>query len=200
MEIPVTLETIRQAAGRIAPYAELTPVLKSRSLDEASGATVFLKCENFQKIGAFKFRGAMNAVLSLDESQKQRGVVTHSSGNHGQALARAGQIMGVPVCVVMPRTAPAVKKRATEAFGARVVQCEPTLEARESAVAALIAEGGYELVHPFNDWRVIAGQGTAAIELLEQAGPLDAVITPIGGGGLASGTSIAVKALSPATL
>lgn len=200
MEIPVTLETIRQAAGRIAPYAELTPVLKSRSLDEASGATAFLKCENFQKIGAFKFRGAMNAVLTLDEEQRRRGVVTHSSGNHGQALARAGQIMGVPVCVVMPRTAPAVKKKATEAFGARVVQCEPTLEARETAVAALIAEGGYELVHPFNDWRVIAGQGTAALELLEQAGPLDAVITPIGGGGLASGTSIAVKALSPSTL
>lgn len=200
MEIPVTLETIREAASRIAPYAERTPVLTSRSLDKASGATVFLKCENFQKIGAFKFRGAMNAVLSLDESQKSVGVITHSSGNHGQALARAGQLLGVPVCVVMPRTAPAVKRKATEDFGARVVLCEPTLAARESTVSELMAQAGYELVHPFNDWRVIAGQGTAAIEFLEQAGPLDAVITPIGGGGLAGGTSIAVKALSPSTL
>jgi len=200
MEIPVTLETIREAASRIAPYAERTPVLTSRSLDKASGATVFLKCENFQKIGAFKFRGAMNAVLSLDESQKTVGVITHSSGNHGQALARAGQLLGVPVCVVMPRTAPAVKRKATEDFGARVVLCEPTLAARESTVSELMAQAGYELVHPFNDWRVMAGQGTAAIEFLEQAGPLDAVITPIGGGGLAGGTSIAVKALSPSTL
>ena len=200
MEIPVTLETIREAASRIAPYAERTPVLTSRSLDKASGATVFLKCENFQKIGAFKFRGAMNAVLSLDESQKSVGVITHSSGNHGQALARAGQLLGVLVCVVMPRTAPAVKRKATEDFGARVVLCEPTLAARESTVSELMAQAGYELVHPFNDWRVIAGQGTAAIEFLEQAGPLDAVITPIGGGGLAGGTSFAVKALSPSTL
>jgi threonine dehydratase len=142
----------------------------------------------------------MNAVLSLDESQKSVGVITHSSGNHGQALARAGQLLGVPVCVVMPRTAPAVKRKATEDFGARVVLCEPTLAARESTVSELMAQAGYELVHPFNDWRVIAGQGTAAIEFLEQAGPLDAVITPIGGGGLAGGTSIAVKALSPSTL
>jgi threonine dehydratase len=142
----------------------------------------------------------MNAVLSLDESQKSVGVITHSSGNHGQALARAGQLLGVPVCVVMPRTAPVVKRKATEDFGARVVLCEPTLAARESTVSELMAQAGYELVHPFNDWRVIAGQGTAAIEFLEQAGPLDAVITPIGGGGLAGGTSIAVKALSPSTL
>lgn len=200
MEIAVSLETIRQAAGRIAPYSEITPVLTSRSLDQASGAQVFLKCENFQKVGAFKFRGAMNAVLSLDESQKSRGVITHSSGNHGQALARAGQLLGVPVCVVMPNTAPAVKRRATEDFGAKVVLCEPTLAAREGTVKSLMDQSGYELVHPFNDWRVIAGQGTAVLELMEQAGPLDAVITPVGGGGLVSGTAIAVKSLYPETL
>ena len=199
MDIPVDLETIRAAATRIAPYAVRTPVLTSHSLDKASGASVFLKCENFQKIGAFKFRGAMNAVLLLDESQKKRGVITHSSGNHGQALAKAGQMMGVPVCVVMPSTAPAVKRRATEDFGAIVELCEPTQQARESTVQRLIDQHGYEMVHPFNDWRVIAGQGTAALELLEQAGPLDVVITPIGGGGLASGTAIAVKSLSPDT-
>lgn len=199
MDIPVDLETIRAAANRIAPYAVRTPVLTSHSLDKASGASVFLKCENFQKIGAFKFRGAMNAVLLLDESQKKRGVITHSSGNHGQALAKAGQMMGVPVCVVMPSTAPAVKRRATEDFGAIVELCEPTQQARESTVQRLIDQHGYEMVHPFNDWRVIAGQGTAALELMEQAGALDVVITPIGGGGLASGTGIAVKSLSPGT-
>lgn len=198
-EIPVTIETIRQAAERIAPYVVRTPVLTSHSLNEPARAEVFLKCENFQKIGAFKFRGAMNAVLSLSDDARKTGVVTHSSGNHGQALARAGQLAGVPVCVIMPRTAPQVKRRATEAFGARVVTCEPTLAAREAAVAAEIAAHGYELVHPFDDWRVIAGQGTVALELLEQAGPLDFVVVPIGGGGLASGTAIAVKAVSPDT-
>ena len=200
MDIPVDLKTIREAATRIAPYAVRTPVLTSQSLDKVSGASVFLKCENFQKIGAFKFRGAMNAVLLLDDSQKKRGVITHSSGNHGQALAKAGQMMGVPVCVVMPRTAPAVKRRATEDFGAIVELCEPTQQARESTVQRLIDQHGYEMVHPFNDWRVIAGQGTAALELMEQSGPLDVVIMPIGGGGLASGTAIAVKSLSPGTL
>jgi threonine dehydratase len=200
MDIPVDLKTIREAATRIAPYAVRTPVLTSQSLDKVSGASVFLKCENFQKIGAFKFRGAMNAVLLLDDSQKKRGVITHSSGNHGQALAKAGQMMGVPVCVVMPRTAPAVKHRATEDFGAIVELCEPTQQARESTVHRLIDQHGYEMVHPFNDWRVIAGQGTAALELMEQSDPLDVVIMPIGGGGLASGTAIAVKSLSPGTL
>jgi threonine dehydratase len=199
MDIPVDLKTIREAATRIAPYAVRTPVLTSQSLDKVSGASVFLKCENFQKIGAFKFRGAMNAVLLLDDSQKKRGVITHSSGNHGQALAKAGQMMGVPVCVVMPRTAPAVKRRATEDFGAIVELCEPTQQARESTVQRLIDQHGYEMVHPFNDWRVIAGQGTAALELMEQSDPLDVVIMPIGGGGLASGTAIAVKSLSPGT-
>jgi threonine dehydratase len=174
-------------------------VLASRTLDARCGGKVVFKCENFQRVGAFKFRGAMNAVLQLTDAERAAGVVTHSSGNHGQALAAAGQALGVPVCVVMPRTAPAVKRAAVEGYGARVVACEPTLAAREAGVAAEVAARGLVVVHPFDDWRVIAGQGTAAWELLDQAGPLDLVLTPIGGGGLASGTCIAVKGRSPST-
>lgn len=195
----IGLDEIRAAAGRIAPWAHVTPVLTSRTLDTRCGGRVFLKCENFQKVGAFKFRGAMNAVQQLTPAERAAGVITHSSGNHAQALALAGSLAGVPVCVVMPRSAPAVKRAATEGYGARVVPCEPTLADREATVARLMAEHGYALVHPFDDWRVIAGQGTAALELLDQAGPLDVVIAPCGGGGLLSGTAIAVKALSPTT-
>lgn len=195
----IDIEAIRAAAARLAPWAHRTPVLTSRALDERCGGSIFLKCENFQRVGAFKFRGAMNAVLQLDAEARSRGVVTHSSGNHAQALALAGKLAGVPVCVVMPRTAPAIKRAATEGYGARVVPCEPTLADREATVARLIAEHGYELVHPYDDWRVIAGQGTAALELLEQAGPLDLVVSPCGGGGLLSGTAIAVKSVSPTT-
>jgi len=195
----IDLEQIRQAAARLAPWVRRTPVLTSRTLDERTGAAVFLKCENFQRIGAFKFRGAMNALLTLDDDAKRRGVVTHSSGNHAQALALAGKRLGVPVCIVMPRTAPAVKRQATEGYGAEVVSCEPTLADREATVSRLIAERGYHLVHPYDDWNVIAGQGTAAWELLDEVGPLDVVITPVGGGGLLSGTAITVKGRSPAT-
>jgi threonine dehydratase len=197
--IAIGLEEIEQASRRLAAWAHRTPVMTSRTLDERAGATVFLKCENLQRIGAFKFRGAMNALLKLDASRKAAGVVTHSSGNHAQALALAGQLLGVPVTIVMPRTAPAVKRAATEGYGARIVLCEPTLESRESTVTAEIAARGYTLVHPFNDWDVIAGQGTAALELLEQASPLDVVIAPVGGGGLLSGTALAVKGRSPGT-
>jgi threonine dehydratase len=197
--IPIGLEDIIQASRRLEPWAHKTPVLTSRTLDARSGATVFLKCENFQRVGAFKFRGAMNALLQLDEGRKAAGVVTHSSGNHAQALALAGQLLGVPVTIVMPRTAPAVKRAATEGYGARIVLCEPTLESRESTVASEIGSHGYTLIHPFNDWDVIAGQGTAALELLDQAGPLDLVIAPVGGGGLLSGTALAVKGRSQRT-
>lgn len=196
---PIGLEEIKAAAARIAPWAHRTPVHTSRTLDARCGGIVSLKCENFQRVGAFKFRGAMNALLQLSEAGTTAGVITHSSGNHGQALAAAGQLLGVPVCVVMPRTAPAVKRAATEGYGARIVSCEPTLAARESTVAEQIAEHGYELVHPFDDWRVIAGQGTAALELLEQAGPFDVVVCPVGGGGLLAGTTIAVRGTSPGT-
>jgi threonine dehydratase len=197
--IAIGQEDIAQACKRLAPRVHRTPVMTSKTLDARSGAAVFLKCENFQRVGAFKFRGAMNALLQLGDSQKAAGVVTHSSGNHAQALALAGQLLGVPVTIVMPHTAPAVKRAATEGYGARIVLCEPTLEAREAAVAAEIRAHGLTLVHPYNDWNVIVGQATAVCELLEQAGPLDVVITPVGGGGLLSGTALAVKGLSPET-
>jgi threonine dehydratase len=189
---------VRHAAGRIAPFAHRTPVLTSATLDRLTGGSIFLKCENFQRVGAFKFRGAMNAVLQLTDEQKRAGVVTHSSGNHAQALALAGKLAGVPVVVVMPRTAPAVKKAATEGYGASVVPCEPTVADREATVAGLIAEHGYTLVHPYDDPRVIAGAGTAALELLDEAGPLDALVCPVGGGGLASGTCLAAQLADPA--
>ncbi len=198
-EPAIGLNEIREAVDRLKGRVHQTPVLTSRNLDTRTGGSIFLKCENFQKVGAFKFRGAMNALLQLNDAEKAAGVVTHSSGNHGQALAAAGQILGVPVCVVMPRTAPAVKRAAVEGYGARVVSCEPTLAAREAAVAEQIEQFHLHLVHPFDDWRVIAGQGTAAWELLDQVENLDMVITPIGGGGLASGTVLTVKGRSPAT-
>ncbi len=194
MDVAIGPEAIAEAAGRLAPWAHRTPVVTSRTLDERCGASVFLKCENLQRVGAFKFRGAMNAVLQLGEADRRSGVVTHSSGNHAQALALAGRLAGVPVCVVMPRTAPAVKRAATEGYGARVVTCEPTLADREATVERLMASDGYALVHPFDDWRVIAGQGTAARELFEQAGPLDILMAPVGGGGLLAGSALAAEA------
>jgi threonine dehydratase len=197
--VPIGFDDILRAAERLEPWVHQTPVLTSRTLDERSGARVFLKCENFQRVGAFKFRGAMNALLLLDEAQKAKGVVTHSSGNHAQALALAGQLLGVPVTIVMPRTAPAVKRAATEGYGARIVLCEPTLQSRELTVAAEIRRLDLTLVHPFNDWNVIAGQGTAVLELLNQAGPFDVVVAPVGGGGLLAGTALAVSGRSAAT-
>ncbi|WP_165074547.1 pyridoxal-phosphate dependent enzyme [Paludisphaera rhizosphaerae] len=199
-EIPIGERQIREAVERLAPWIHKTPVMTSRTLDERAGASVFLKCENLQRVGAFKFRGAMNALLLLDEVAKAKGVVTHSSGNHAQALALAGSLLGIPVTVVMPHTAPAIKQSATAGYGATIRLCEPTLAAREEAVADEVARKGLTLVHPFNDWNVIAGQATVAWELLDQAGPLDAVVVPVGGGGLVSGTALAVKARSPQTL
>jgi threonine dehydratase len=193
------VDAIRAASERLAPWIHRTPVMTSRTLDGRCGGSIFLKAENFQKVGAFKIRGAMNALLQLGEAERARGVVTHSSGNHGQALAQAGKWLGVPVTVVMPSTAPGIKRAATEGYGATVVSCEPTLAARESTVAEQITRHGYTLIHPFDDWNVIAGQGTAAWELLDQAGPLDVVITPVGGGGLLAGTAVTVKGRSPST-
>ena len=193
------LDAIREASERLAPWIHRTPVMTSRTLDGRCGGTVFLKCENFQKVGAFKIRGAMNALLQLGEAERAAGVVTHSSGNHAQALAQAGRWLNVPVTVVMPRTAPAIKRAATEGYGATVVACEPTLTSREATVADLIARHGYTLIHPFDNWHVIAGQGTAAWELLDQAGPLDVVLCPVGGGGLLAGTAVAVMGRSPST-
>ena len=191
------LADIRAAAERIRSYAHRTPVLTCQSLDEQVGARVFLKCENLQKVGAFKFRGACNAVYSLTDEQAARGVATHSSGNHAQALALAARMRGIPAYIVMPSNAPQVKKDAVAGYGGRITFCEPTLAARESTLARIVEETGAEVVHPYNDERVIAGQGTAALELLADIPDLDVVITPVGGGGLLSGTSLTVKGVAP---
>jgi len=188
---------VEAAAARIAPYVHRTPVVTSTSLDRAAGASLFFKCENLQRVGAFKMRGASNAVWSLGEEEARRGVLTHSSGNHGAALARAAGLRGIPCRVVMPETAPKTKRRAVEDFGAVVVLCAPTLQAREETTARLLEETGAVLVHPYNDPVVIAGQGTAARELLQEVPNLDIVVAPIGGGGLLSGTAIATAALAP---
>ncbi|WP_422931272.1 pyridoxal-phosphate dependent enzyme [Singulisphaera sp. PoT] len=193
------VEDVARAAERLKRWAHRTPVLTSRTLDALVGGSVFLKCENFQRVGAFKFRGAMNALLLLSESERSAGVVTHSSGNHAQALSLAGQLLGVSVCVVMPRTAPAVKRAATEGYGARIVLCEPNLKSREEAVAREVAEHGYTIVHPFDNWDVMAGQGTVAWELIDEVGHLDMVVSPVGGGGLLAGTTLAVMAKSAVT-
>ena len=190
-----TLNDIRQAAERIRPYAHRTPVLTNESLNEKVGAQVFLKCENFQKVGAFKFRGACNAVYSLSDDEAARGVCTHSSGNHAQALALAAKIRGIPAYIVMPNNAPSVKKNAVAGYGGLITFCEPTLEARESMMERIRLDTGANVVHPYNDARVIAGQGTAALELLEDVPNLDVIIAPVGGGGLLSGTAIAATEL-----
>ena len=194
-----TLETLFEAGRRIAPYVRRTPVLTSRTLDERCGGSLFFKCENFQRGGAFKFRGACNAVLSLPEEDAAKGVVTHSSGNHGQALALAAQLRGIKAYIVMPGTAPRVKKAAVAGYGAEITFCESSLESRERCAARIIEEKGAILVHPYNDYQIIAGQGTAALELLEEIPDLDVLLTPVGGGGLLSGTALAAKGLSPRT-
>ena len=187
----VTLTHIQQAAERIKPYAHHTPILTCESLNQRVNAQVYLKCENFQKVGAFKFRGACNAVYSLSDKEAARGVCTHSSGNHAQALALAARMRGIPAYVVMPNNASSVKKNAVAGYGGQITFCEPTLEARESTLDRIRLDTGANVVHPYNDERVIAGQGTAALELLEEVPDLDVIITPVGGGGLLSGTAIA---------
>jgi threonine dehydratase len=186
-----TLHDIRAAAQRIKPYIHRTPVLTNESLDQRTGAQVYLKCENLQKVGAFKFRGACNAVFSLGEEEAARGVSTHSSGNHAQALALAAKLRDIPAYIVMPRNAPKVKKEAVAGYGGVITFCEPTLEARESTLRKIAEETGSTVIHPYDNEHVIAGQGTAALEVLEDIADLDVIIAPIGGGGLISGTSIA---------
>ncbi len=196
----VTKETIEQAHQRIKPYIHKTPVMTSHGVDERAGCSLFFKCENFQKIGAFKARGAMNAVLALSDADRAKGVATHSSGNHAQALARAAKIMGIRAYIVMPRTAPAVKKRGVEGFGGEIFECEPTLQARETTLAEVIKKTGATEIHPFNNYSVINGQATAAKELFEEVPDLDVIIAPVGGGGLLSGTALATKFFSPKTI
>jgi threonine dehydratase len=193
--MPLTLDDIYAAAERIKPYIHRTPILTNENLNQKVGAQVFLKCENFQKVGAFKFRGACNAVFSLSDEEAACGVSTHSSGNHAQALALAARLRGIPAYIVMPNNAPAVKKAAVAGYGGKITFCEPTLDARESTLAQIVEATGSAIVHPYNDERVIAGQGTATLELLEEIPDLDVVIAPVGGGGLLSGTSIAATGI-----
>ena len=189
-----TLADIYAAHQRIAAYIHRTPTLHSHALDEMSGAKLYFKCENFQKIGAFKARGAHNAVLSLSPQELSHGVVTHSSGNHAAALALAARNAGTVAHVVMPRNAPKPKVESVLRLGGLITECEATTEAREATAARVQAETGATLVHPFNDWQVIAGQGTAALELVQDAAGLEALIAPVGGGGLISGTAIVGRA------
>src|SRR5438874_9038068 len=190
-------DSIRAAHERIRAYIHRTPVLTSSRLNRARVASLFFKCENFQKIGAFKARGATNAVFSLDEAIAQRGVATHSSGNHGAALARAAKLHGIPAHIVMPSNSAKVKVRAVESYGAHIVFCEPTEQAREATCAEVIKKTGATLIHSFENENVIAGQGTAAVELLEDIPGLDVLMCPVGGGGLLSGAAIAAKSMQP---
>lgn len=196
-DVTLSLADIRQAAARIAPFVHRTPVFTCATLDRMSGGRLFFKCENLQKAGAFKMRGAANAVAQLDPASAARGVATHSSGNHGAALALAARRMGIRAHVVMPETAAAIKKAAVAGYGAEITYCEPTLASRDEYLAEVVRRTGATVIHPYNDERIIAGQGTAALELFEEFSGLELVLTPVGGGGLISGTAIAAKSLHP---
>jgi len=197
----ITPADVAAAADRIAGIARRTPVMTCGTLDEMAGRKLFFKCENFQKVGAFKFRGAFNAVSQLNDDEASRGVVTHSSGNHAQALALAAKMRGVPAFIVMPTSASPVKRVAVESYGAEVILCEPTLEARETTAAEVQQRTEATFIHPYNHPHIIAGQGTAMLELLEQSrdlgAGLDAIIAPVGGGGLLSGTCITASGSNP---
>ena len=195
----ITKESIQQAIERIKPYVKNTPVLTNDVINELVGAEVFFKCENLQHIGAFKARGAMNASLSLSKEELAKGVATHSSGNHAQALSRAANMLGVAAHIVMPRTAPEIKKKGVRRYGGKIYECEPTLEARETTLAAVIDETGATEIHPFNNISVIEGQATAAVEFFEHTA-LDYLLTPVGGGGMLSGAALAAHYFAPKTI
>jgi len=192
-----TYDDVIAAHARIAPYIHRTPVLTSTYLNELTGADLHFKCENFQKAGAFKVRGACNAVFGLPEEKLARGVATHSSGNHALSLAYAAGRRGIPCTVVMPRTAPEAKKAAVRGYGGRIVECEPSTSSREAVFAEVVEETGAEFVHPYNDLRVITGQATCSRELMEQVAGLDGIVAPIGGGGMISGTCLTVSSTAP---
>lgn len=192
-----TFQDVLDAHERIKPYIHRTPVLTSSFLNELTGAELFFKCENFQKAGAFKVRGASNAVFGLSDEMAEKGVATHSSGNHALSLSYAAGRRGIPVTVVMPRTAPQAKKDAVTGYGGVIIECEPSTTSREETFAKVVAETGAEFVHPYNDPRVIAGQGTCSLELNEQVENLDTVIAPIGGGGMVSGTCLTLSNIAP---
>jgi threonine dehydratase len=195
----ITAEDIAKAHDRIKPYVRRTPVLTSDAINEMVGGKVMFKCENLQEIGAFKARGAMNAVLSLREEDRKKGVATHSSGNHAQALARAAKLVGIQSFIVMPFTAAEIKKRGVIEFGGRIFECEATQQSRESTLAQVVMETGAAEIHPFNNEQVMTGQATAAKEFFEEFAGMDFIIAPVGGGGLLSGTALATKYFSPGT-
>jgi len=192
-----TYDDIIKAHLIVQKYAHRTPVLTSSSINKIVGGNLFFKCENLQKVGAFKFRGACNAVFSLTEEEARKGVATHSSGNHAAALALAARMRGIAAHIVMPSNSPEIKKEAVAGYGANITFCEPTLQARESTLARIVAETGATEIHPYNNFNVIAGQGTAAKELIEDAGEFDIIMAPVGGGGLLSGTALSTKYLLP---
>jgi threonine dehydratase len=194
-----SLDDIKRAHAHISKYAHRTPVMHSSAIDEMAGCEVFFKCENFQKVGAFKFRGATNAVCSLNDSEASRGVATHSSGNHAAALALAARNRGIAAYIVMPSNSPKVKKDAVAGYGADITFCEPTLAARESTLARVVARTGAIEIHPYDNWRIITGQATAALELHEEKPGLDIIMTPVGGGGLLAGTALSTSYISPDT-
>uniref|UniRef100_UPI00404B41ED threonine ammonia-lyase n=1 Tax=Fulvivirga sp. TaxID=1931237 RepID=UPI00404B41ED len=195
-----TLEALNEAHKRVKPHVHRTPILTSESINEIAGCNIYFKCENFQKVGAFKARGGVNAILSLDEETLKKGVATHSSGNHAQAVALAAKIAGTKAYIVMPNNAPLVKKNAVIGYGAEVIECDSTIDTRETTLNEVIEKTGAEMIHPYNDIRIIIGQGTAAKELIEDANvDFEYILTPIGGGGLISGTLTAAHYLSPNT-
>lgn len=197
-QIP-TLADIQATHEAIKPLIHRTPLLQSTSINEIAGAEIYFKCENFQKIGAFKMRGGASAALRLTEEEKSKGVATHSSGNHAQAVARSAKELDIPAYIVMPSNAPSIKQAATRGYGAEVILCEPTLQSRESTLEAVVARTGATFIHPYNDYNVIAGQATAALEILEDTDGLDIIMAPVGGGGLISGTSLTTAYLAPNT-
>lgn len=195
----ISKQDLIDARERIKNQIKRTPIFTSSSINSILGCNLFFKCENFQKVGAFKFRGASNAVLSLEEKELKRGVATHSSGNHAAALALAAKLKNVPAYIVMPRKAPEIKKKAVEGYGAKIIFCEPTLKAREESLNKIIEETHATFIHPYDNYNVIAGQSTAAQEIFDELHDLDFIITPVGGGGLLSGTSLSTKYFSPKT-
>jgi len=198
--VEITKQHIEEAHERIKPFIHKTPVLTSKTLDQISGAEIFFKCENFQKIGAFKIRGGMNAVLLLAEEKRRKGIATHSSGNHAQAIAYAAREVGVKAFIVMPDNSPKVKVDAVKGYGAEIFFCEPNQQAREKTLQDVVDKTGAEFIHPYNDHRVITGQATCAKELIEEIPFLDYIIAPVGGGGLLSGTLLSAHYFSPATI
>lgn len=197
MEFAVSLEDIQKAHKRIENYVHRTPILTSESVNKIAGCDLHFKCENFQKIGAFKARGGVNAVLSLPEEQRKHGVVTHSSGNHAQAIAMAAKMAGVPAYIVMPKTAPEVKRKAVAGYGAQITLCEPTQQSREANAARIQKETGATFISPYNDYTVISGQATCSKELLEDEPDVEVIIAPVGGGGLLAGTALSAHYIKP---